>query len=405
MNPIKVLVVEDEVIVAQDIAGRLKKLGYIVTATVASGEEAIEKAIENRPDIVLMDIVLKGEMDGVAAAQQIRTKINVPTVFLTAYADEKTLERAKITNPFGYIIKPFQQQDLRVAIEIALQRHEIETKMQQALKASEAAREAFEEKAQRQNQYISMAAHELRNPLTSILISAELLELDRNTEDKSQVKRLNFLQSATKKMNQLIDDMLFMGRTESDEFKCHPFPINLVDFCQNLLEELQLGNEKKHQLVLVSSKVTSATLDQQLLHGIIANLIVNAIKYSPNGGKVTLELDYSQEDGGDKVSILDASSESLLPKEQLTNVKDQDYWIIFRVRDEGIGMPEAELDKIFEMFYRCNNTGKIPGNGLGLTIVKKAVELQGGAIACESKVGIGTTFTVALPYVSLSSRT
>ncbi|TAG91401.1 MAG: hybrid sensor histidine kinase/response regulator [Oscillatoriales cyanobacterium] len=403
MNPTKVLVVEDEVIVAQDIAGRLKKLGYIVTATVASGEEAIEKAAENRPDIVLMDIVLKGEMDGVAAAQQIRTKVNVPTVFLTAYADETTLERAKITNPFGYIIKPFQQQDLRVAIEIALQRHEIETKMQQALKASEAAREAFEEKAQRQNQYLSMAAHELRNPLTAILISAELLELDRNTEDKSQVKRLNFLQSATKKMNQLIDDMLFMGRTESDEFKCHPFPINLVEFCQDLLEELQLGNEEKHQLVLVSSKVTSAILDQQLLHGILANLIVNAIKYSPNGGKVTLELDYSQEDGGDKVSILNASSESLLPKEQLTNVKYSG--IIFRVRDEGIGIPETELGKIFEMFYRCNNTGKIPGNGLGLTIVKKAVELQGGTIACESKIGIGTTFTVALPYIPLSSRT
>ncbi len=403
MNTIKVLVVEDEVIVAQDIAGRLKKLGYIVTATVASGEEAIEKATENRPDIVLMDIVLKGEMDGVAAAQQIRTKINVPTVFLTAYADEKTLERAKITNPFGYIIKPFQQQDLRVAIEIALQRHEIEANMQQALKASETAREAFEEKAQRQNQYISMAAHELRNPLTAILISAELLELDRNTEDKSQVKRLNFLQSATKKMNQLIEDMLFMGRTESDEFKCHPFLINLVDFCQDLLEELQLGNEEKHKLVLVSSKVTSATLDQQLLHGILANLIVNAIKYSPNGGKVTLELDDSQEDGGDKVSILNFSSESLLPNEQLTNVKYS--WIIFRVRDEGIGIPETELEHIFEMFYRCNNTGKIPGNGLGLTIVKKAVELQGGTIACESKVGIGTTFTFALPYVALSSRT
>lgn len=152
MNPIKVLVVEDEVIVAQDIAGRLKKMGYVVTATVASGEEAIEKATENLPDIVLMDIVLKGEMDGIAAAQQIQSKINVPTVFLTAYADEKTLERAKITNPFGYIIKPFQQQDLRVAIEIALQRHEIETKMQEALKASEVAREAFEEKAYRPDQ-------------------------------------------------------------------------------------------------------------------------------------------------------------------------------------------------------------------------------------------------------------
>ncbi len=305
MTPIKVLVVEDEVIVAQDIAGRLKKLGYIVTATVASGEEAIEKATENRPDIVLMDIVIKGEMDGVAAAQQIRTKINVPTVFLTAYADEKTLERAKITNPFGYIVKPFQQKDLQVVIEIALLRHEIETKMQQALKASEAAREAVEEKAQRQNQYISMAAHELRNPLSAILIFAELLKLDPTyTEDKPQVKKLQFLHSATQKMNKLIDDMLFMGRAKSGEFKCNAFPINLVEFCQDLLSGLQLGNEEKHQIILVPPKITSAILDRQLLNEIISNLIVNAIKYSPNGGKVSLELDFFQENEGDKVSVL-----------------------------------------------------------------------------------------------------
>jgi CheY-like chemotaxis protein len=135
MNPIKILVVEDEVIVAQDIAGRLKKLGYAVTATVSSGEEAIQKARENQPDLVLMDIVLKGDMDGVTAAEKIRTNMNVPTVFLTAYADDKTLQRAKLTDPFGYIIKPFQQNDLRVAVEIALHRHEIETKMQEALKS------------------------------------------------------------------------------------------------------------------------------------------------------------------------------------------------------------------------------------------------------------------------------
>ncbi|MGL5064346.1 MAG: sensor histidine kinase, partial [Microcoleus sp.] len=78
--------------------------------------------------------------------------------------------------------------------------------------------------------------------------------------------------------------------------------------------------------------------------------------------------------------------------------------VIFRVTDEGIGIPETELAKIFEMFYRCKNTGKIKGNGLGLTIVKKAVELHGGSIGCESKVGVGTTFTVALPYLSLPSK-
>ena len=400
---IKILVVEDEVIVAADIAGRLKKLGYAVTATVSSGEEAIEKVAENPPDLVLMDIVLKGHMDGVTAAEKIRINTNVPTVFLTAYADDKTLQRAKLTNPFGYIIKPFQQNDLRVAIEIALHRHEIETKMRQVLQASEAARESVEEKARRQNQYISMAAHELRNPLNAILISAELIELDRTRNgDQSQVRSLKLVHSATQKMNQLIDDMLFMGRAESGKLKCNPLPINLVEFCQELLAQLQLGNEEKHQLVLVPSNVTSAILDQQLLHGILSNLIVNAIKYSPNGGQISIELDYYQSNEGEKEPIFCLSPQCLFPTSQFTNINSPS--VIFRVRDEGIGIPETELGKIFEMFYRCKNTGKIKGNGLGLTIVKKAVELQGGAIGCESKVGIGTTFTVALPYIALSCK-
>ncbi len=402
MNPIQILVVEDEVIVAQDIAGRLTKLGYAVTATVSSGEEAIQKAIENPPDLVLMDIVLKGDMDGVTAAEKIRTNRNVPTVFLTAYADDQTLQRAKLTDPFGYIIKPFQQNDLRVAIEIALHRHEIETKMRESLKAAEAVRESVEEKSHRQNQYISMAAHELRNPLNAILISAELLDRTRSS-DESQVRTLRLVHSATQKMNQLIDDMLFMGRAEAGQLKCNPLPINLVEFCQDLLAQLQLGNEAKHKLTLIPSDVTSAILDQQLLHGIISNLIVNAIKYSPNGGQVTLELEYRQAGEGEKKAIFCLSPQCLFPNSRFTNINFP--LLILRIRDEGIGIPETEVGKIFEMFYRCKNTGKIKGNGLGLTIVKKAVELQGGAIACESKMGVGTTFTVALPYVALSSKT
>ncbi|AFZ09059.1 response regulator receiver sensor signal transduction histidine kinase [Oscillatoria nigro-viridis PCC 7112] len=402
MNPIQILVVEDEVIVAQDIAGRLTKLGYAVTATVSSGEEAIQKAIENPPDLVLMDIVLKGDMDGVTAAEKIRTNRNVPTVFLTAYADDQTLQRAKLTDPFGYIIKPFQQNDLRVAIEIALHRHEIETKMRESLKAAEAVRESVEEKSHRQNQYISMAAHELRNPLNAILISAELLDRTRSS-DESQVRTLRLVHSATQKMNQLIDDMLFMGRAEAGQLKCNPLPINLVEFCQDLLAQLQLGNEAKHKLTLIPSDVTSAILDRQLLHGIISNLIVNAIKYSPNGGQVTLELEYRQAGEGEKKAIFCLSPQCLFPNSRFTNINFP--LLILRIRDEGIGIPETEVGKIFEMFYRCKNTGKIKGNGLGLTIVKKAVELQGGAIACESKMGVGTTFTVALPYVALSSKT
>jgi CheY-like chemotaxis protein len=120
MSKTRVLVVEDESIIAMDIVATLKKLGYEVTATVPSGEQAISEVEEDKPDLILMDIVIKGEMDGIETAEQIRSRFSIPVVYLTAYADEKTLERAKITGPFGYITKPFQDTDLRVAVEIGL---------------------------------------------------------------------------------------------------------------------------------------------------------------------------------------------------------------------------------------------------------------------------------------------
>ncbi|MBI4824892.1 MAG: response regulator [Nitrospirae bacterium] len=125
----KILVVEDESVVAMHIANSLEKLGYEPVAVVASGEQAIIKAEETRPDLILMDIVLKGDMDGVEAAKQIREKFNIPVIYLTAYADDAILGRAKLTEPLGYIIKPFTERELRSAIEIALYKNEMETKL------------------------------------------------------------------------------------------------------------------------------------------------------------------------------------------------------------------------------------------------------------------------------------
>jgi PAS domain S-box-containing protein len=131
MPSFKILVVEDESIVAMDIKHRLESMGYIVPAITSSGEEAVEKAAETIPDLVLMDIVLKGEMDGIDAAQQIKDSLDIPVVYLTAYSDERTLKRAKITGPFGYIIKPFEDRELHSAIEVALYKHEMESKLKE----------------------------------------------------------------------------------------------------------------------------------------------------------------------------------------------------------------------------------------------------------------------------------
>src|SRR3989441_716153 len=122
----QILVVEDEGITAMDLEARLKRLGYSVPAVVSSGEEAILRAEETHPDLVLMDIVLRGQTDGVQAAQELQSRLGIPVVYLTAYFDDATLERAKATEPFGYIIKPFKDINLRTSIEIALRRHEAE---------------------------------------------------------------------------------------------------------------------------------------------------------------------------------------------------------------------------------------------------------------------------------------
>src|SRR3990172_10007461 len=128
----RILVVEDEAIIAADIRESLQNLGYAVTSIALSGEEAIKKVEENNPDLVLMDIMLQGEMDGIEAASQIRTRFNIPAVYLTAYSDEKLLERAKITEPFGYIIKPFNERELHTNIEIALHKHKMEKKLKES---------------------------------------------------------------------------------------------------------------------------------------------------------------------------------------------------------------------------------------------------------------------------------
>jgi two-component system, response regulator PdtaR len=119
----RILVVEDEHIVAMGIKKMLKSLGYTVTGVASSGKDAISKAESTFPDVVLMDIMLKGDMDGVEAAKEIRERFDVPVVYLTAYSDNKVLERAKRTEPFGYIIKPFDEKDLFSSIEVALNRY------------------------------------------------------------------------------------------------------------------------------------------------------------------------------------------------------------------------------------------------------------------------------------------
>jgi CheY-like chemotaxis protein len=158
-----ILVVEDERIVALDLVDTLHQLGYIVTASVSSGEAAIQEAVSLHPDLVLMDIRLAGAIDGIEAAITIKAKMDIPIIYLTAHSDDSTLARAKDTAPHGYVVKPFNSPELHCAIEVALHKHGIESEVQRSEKRY---------RTQVENSAALMCTHDLKGNLLSINAAA-----------------------------------------------------------------------------------------------------------------------------------------------------------------------------------------------------------------------------------------
>jgi two-component system, cell cycle sensor histidine kinase and response regulator CckA len=129
MTSARVMIVEDDRVVARDIRTQVSRMGHSVVGVTGSGEEAVTLAAAHLPDLVLMDIRLEGEMDGIEAAQQIRSKNRIPVVFLTAFGNEAVMRRASFTEPFGYLLKPYEDQQMRVVIQMALYKREAETRV------------------------------------------------------------------------------------------------------------------------------------------------------------------------------------------------------------------------------------------------------------------------------------
>jgi PAS domain S-box-containing protein len=219
------------------------------------------------------------------------------------------------------------------------------------------------------SQSASVVSQELRNILHNVLTYAELIGIDsKQGTNEKKVNYLQRIQQHIKRINQLLDDLLWIGKTETTELKLNLALLDLTKFCRELTEELQQGAGREHRLTFVSQGLCSSVcMDAKLLRHILSNILVNAIKYSPKGSEVKLE------------------------------VVCQEKQAIFRIQDSGIGISQKDQELLFKAFHRGSNVGTIPGKGLGLMIVRKCVELQGGEILVESEEGVGTTFTITLP--------
>lgn len=220
--------------------------------------------------------------------------------------------------------------------------------------------------------FISMVSHEFRSPLNIIAFSvSSLRRFFHQWSDEKKLQYLSRIQASVEKVDQLLDQTLLLGRTDAGKVEVHPTMTDLVQFCDELVADMQLSDNNNHPVECVHhGKCSVAWVDEKLLHPILTNLLSNALKYSPANSPVKLE------------------------------VWIEAQHIVFQVSDHGIGVPIAEQPHLFELFHRGSNVGSILGSGLGLAVVKRFVEIQNGQITFTSEPGIGTTCRVTLPVYS-----
>lgn len=497
----RILVVEDEAIVARDIQETLISQGYEVPAIASSAEEAIEQATRLRPDLVLMDIVLKGRTDGITAADRIRRDLRIPIIFLTAYSDDAILEKAKATGPAGYIIKPFQERELHTTIEMALYKHKIERRLEEGrewlsvilrsiadaviatdrdgritfmnpaaealtgwarqdamrkpiltvariihgstgqpitsldelqrkrardqlesetlLLARQGARHPVEfriasirgerggelgkvlilrditeqrqlllreqlakQEAQEANHakdlFIANLSHELRTPLTPLLAWSQMLKTGKLSPDKIQAGA-DMFERSVRALRQLVDDLLDVSRIILGKMTLDLQSVDLPQIAESAVSLVRSAAESKRIAIRVEaeSDVRAIEGDPIRLQQVFWNLLVNAVKFTPDGGRIS-------------VSVRNSS------------FADGTETVVFEVSDTGRGIPPEFLSRIFDRFTQADSssTRTHRGLGLGLSIVRNLVEMHGGTVQAESPgSGKGSTFRVIFPTV------
>lgn len=275
------------------------------------------------------------------------------TLLLTA-----NLHRSKVSAQLA-------QQALTKLVTANQELHHSQLQLQQAY-------EKEKELSELKSRFVSIASHEFRTPLTTICLSTESLIAYRDRLTDEQInQRLGKIQSQVQHLSEITEDVLQIARLQASRMEFHPIWLDLDELCHSILADLQSLPEAKQRLVYQCDEpLPTAYVDKRLTRQLIYNLAVNALKYSPVDTQVVI------------------------------TPRRVDQELVLTVSDEGIGIPAADLPYLFEPFHRADNVGTIAGTGLGLVIVKEAVELHGGSITVQSEVNRGTIFTVKLPLLT-----
>lgn len=358
----KVLIVEDELISAHNLADNLEQLGYQVTNIAKTADEAVLSAQQERPDLVLMDIHLKGKDSGIDAAVSLQP-LHIPVIYLTAFGDDATLSMASQTLPYGYLSKPARIEDIKSALKVAWVRSQEDARIRELTLQAKRLN-------QLKSEFYTMLSHDLRTPLSVMLTSLEILRQygEQLTEARKQ-KHFCQMRGSIRQMTQQLETVMAAEQLASSGLPFNPQPLEVVSFVKEQVDSFQTTVGEAQTLSFVSDQTAhQQAIDPNLLERIVNNLVSNALKYSPAGSiQVSLNCFCDR--------------------------------IVLTIQDEGIGMPQSFVAKIFQPFERAENVGHIKGTGIGMHVVKSAVDTHCGTIHVESEQGVGTCFTVTLPHL------
>jgi signal transduction histidine kinase len=370
LSKVKVLIAEDDFLIAEEISRIIKKLGYQLIGVASNGVKAVEMALKQQPDVVLMDIIMP-KMDGLDAAKQIVNACSAAIIILTAHESHDLIEKAGEFGIAAYLTKPPKPEEIERAVYIALARHRDLAESRRLIRELEEHKKQLKELNATKDKFFSIIAHDLRNPVSALFNFSEYLESNISSISSEELPQyISIMRNTANGLFGLLDELLLWANLQSNHYEFKPALLQVAEETNAVVNLLGANAARKKVNVAIHIEPEIQVFaDHNMLHTILRNLVTNAIKFTPANGSINI------------------------------NSRNNHHEVYINIEDTGIGITKENMEKLFRIDQQSSTLGTEgeTGTGLGLVLCKEMVEKNNGKIWVESNVGQGTCFTFALP--------
>jgi signal transduction histidine kinase len=406
MNEQNTILIVDDTAAGRKVLERLlSRAGYRI-AVADNGVQALGRAAELMPDLILLDVRMPG-MDGFEVCRRLRADARlseVPIMFVTALGDRESRLLGIEAGADDFVTKPLDQIELQARVRGILRLNRYRRLLMERVQRQQAEegitrREhelaLLKEAEQIKDRFVSTVSHELRTPLSVItLLIGNLDTLYPGLDDDQRRQMIRDIRSQTRTLNELVASVLEIARIDAGRLATERRPVDLAVLVREETEKQQpLAQKKGHILSVVGAETLAVAGSEVQLRQVVRNLLNNAIKYTPDGGRIVWEC----------CAYMAAGAAPTTPDVERNwpgrAALPLGGWAALRVCDTGIGIAQEDLLQVFERFYRVETQDTIGGTGLGLSIAQELAQAHGGRIGAASEMHVGSVFAVYLPLV------